>query len=262
MENSKKVCVLKEKFEVLKDKYISDNDFHMHYIVVDKIVVPMLKADYEEGVRMWTYLLTKYVDCENPVDYSVLTDHLVEICDEEILRKIFRENKIIRTYVFKLDPYENHLNCALFIRNLILDSEFDLADTLIELYLQNNRRENNIQNNLFELLYQTVASQESKWKMSSAGIDYVSKWFDFVVDNSKRSQLEVCLIDLAECVENNAPKGSMPFSLFASDGGLELFLEEKHRQQKSISSVGSTFDDYMNERREKKVAVEELTELE
>lgn len=262
MANSKKLAVLKEKFEILKDKYISENDFHTQYTLVEKIVIPVLQADLSEGMRMWEYLLTKYVNCEHPVDYTTLTNHLVDICDEDVLRKVFAENETIRTHVFKLDPYENHLHCALFIRNLILDCEFDLADMLIQLYLQNDRRENNVQKNLFELLYQTVASQESKWRMTSAGIDYVNKWLVLVDDESKRSELEVCLIDLVDCVENNAPKGAMPFSIFASEGGLDLFMEEKRKQQKSDSQSGSAFDAFMNERKEKKAAVDELTEAE
>ena len=262
MANSKKLAVLKEKFEILKDKYISENDFHTQYTLVEKIVIPVLQADLAEGMRMWEYLLTKYVNCEHPVDYTTLTDHLVDNCDEDVLRKVFAENETIRTHVFKLDPYENHLHCALFIRNLILDCEFDLADMLIQLYLQNDHRENNVQKNLFELLYQTVASQESKWRMTSAGIDYVNKWLVLVDDESKRSELEVCLIDLVDCVENNAPKGAIPFSIFASEGGLDLFMEEKRKQQKSDSQSGSAFDAFMNERTEKKAAVDELTEAE
>lgn len=262
MANSKKLVVLKEKFEVLKDKYISENNFHTQYTLVEKIVVPMLQADMDEGMRMWEYLLTKYVDCEHSVNYTTLTNHLVDICDEDVLRKVFAENEVIRTHVFKLDPCAGHFHCALFVRNLILDCEFDLADTLINLYLQNNRRENNIQNNLFELLYQTVASQESKWRMTSAGIDYVQKWFVFIEDESKRSELEVCLIDLVECVENNAPRGAMPFSLFTSEGGIDLFMEEKRRQQKSESQSSSAFDAFMSERKEKKATIDELTEVE
>ena len=86
MANSKKLAVLKEKFEILKDKYISENDFHTQYTLVEKIVIPVLQADLAEGMRMWEYLLTKYVNCEHPVDYTTLTDHLVELrrrCSQE-----------------------------------------------------------------------------------------------------------------------------------------------------------------------------------
>lgn len=260
MAISKKAAVLKEKFEILKDNYIDSNNFHTQLTIVEKIVIPMLEADYEEGVRMWEYLLAKYIDCEHSVDYTYLTDHLVGRCDQKILRKVFFENENIRNYVFKLDPYENHLACALFVCDLIMDCEFELADILIELYLQNNHKENNVQNNLYELLYQTVASQKSKWKMTSAGIDYIHKWFALVEDEAKRSELEVCLIDLVECVENNAPRGAMPFNLFTTEGGVELFMEEKRRQQKSSSTSESAFDDFMHERKEKKTVVDELTE--
>lgn len=263
MTNPKKIAVLKEKFEILKDKYIGENAFNTQLTIVEKIIVPMLKSDYNEGVRMWEYMLKRYINCEQPVDYTNLTDYIVGITDEQILRRAFSDNETVRDHVFRLDPYENHFNCALFLRNLILDSEFELADCLIKLYLQNNHRNNNVQKNLYEFLYHTVAGQESKWRMTSAGIDYINNWIVLVEDEAKRSELEVSLIDLIECVENNAPKGAMPFSLFATENGLEMLMDEKRKQAKpNENSAHSTFDEYMSERKERRTAIEELTEAE
>ena len=263
MANSKKIAVLKEKFEILKDKYIGGKeDFLTQRKIATKIIVPMLHEDYDEGVRMWEYMLKTYLNCEHPVNYDALTDLIVREADEDVLRRVFSTNEVIRNHVFKLNPYGNHLDCALFIRNLILDCEFELADCLIKLLLENNHGDNDIQQNLFKVIDYTVGSQESKWKMTSAGIDYINKWIVLIDDEAKRAELEVCLIDLIECVENDAPKGAMPFSLFNSKGGMELFLEEKRKQQKDVSSVESPFNDYMNARKERNTAIKEITEAE
>lgn len=159
---NKKAAVLKEKFEMLKDKYIGDNsDSITRYTIVDKIIIPMILIDYDEGICMWEYMLKKYVNCCYPVDYSTLTDHVVENLDYDILIRVFESNETIRKHVFRLDPYQSHLWCTWFLRDLVIDEKFELADTLINLYLQNTNGDNNVQNNLFEFLYQTVSNQES-----------------------------------------------------------------------------------------------------
>jgi len=264
MANTTKVQVLKERFEILKDKYLEKGSFHTQHTIVEKIIAPMLELDYNEGIAMWEYMLKRYVNCEHPVDYTALTNHLVDIVDFDILRKIFANNEIIREHVFRLDPYENHLNCERFIGFLVMEEDFELAELLINLFLQNDNGDNDVQENLYELLYSgMVANSESKWRMTSAGIDFVSKWIPLVEDEARRSELEVCLINLIDCVENGAPKGAMPFSLFASEGGLEMFIEERGKQVKQKEgSSKSTFDAYMDERREKKSVVEEFSEIE
>lgn len=204
----------------------------------------------------------KYLNCKNAVSYTTITDHIIEYADYNILKKVFRDNENIRIYVFKLDPYENHLHCELFIRDLVLNKEFELAEILINLLLENNNRNNDSQKNLYELIYWIISSQESKWKMSSEGIDYISKWIPLVKNKVKRSELEVCLIDLIDCVENNAPKGAMPFSLFTSEGGVEMFMEEKKKQMQLSNqeeSKSNSFEDYMNERKEKRELLTEIS---
>lgn len=76
------------------------------------------------------------------------------------------------------------MHCELFIRDLVLNKEFELAETLINLLLENNNRNNDSQKNLYELIYWIISSQESKWKMSSEGIDYISKWIPLVKKQS------------------------------------------------------------------------------
>jgi len=226
----------------------------------------MLELDYNEGVRMWEYLLKRYVNCKDYVDFSQITDDIVESGDYNILKKVFSDNETIRTYVFKLNPYKNHYQCYWFIRDLILNNELQLAETLISLYLENNNGDNDVQNNLYELLHYVISSDELKWKWtnSSEGIDFITKLIPKVTDKVKRSELEVCLVDLIDCVENDAPKGSIPFSLLMSEGGLEMFLEEKQKQMKVSNNnpiIKDTFNDFMNEQKEKRETITEISDM-
>lgn len=208
---------------------------------------------------MWEYLLSHYYGCIHSVDYHTLTDEVMDHSEYDALVRAFSSNDTICNYVFRLNPYEDHLYGELFIRDLVLHEEFVLAEKLIGMYLQNKTEENNVQNNLFSLLHLIIDSQDARWRITSEGIDFVFRWIPLVKSKTKRAQLEVSLVDLMECVENDAPKGSMPFSLFASEGGFKLLMEEKQKQmgKESIKTSGN-FDQYMSQKELKRETVAEL----
>ena len=245
MSEIKKATILKEKFNVLKDQYSGDiDDIDVLATLSQKIIVPMLELDFDVGCSMWEYVLSHYYGKCCDVDYSYLTDDIVESSETDILAQVFRSNEIIKKYVFLLDPYEDHLHCEWFIRDLILMEEYDLADELLCLYSQNSNGENDPEENLYSALYQAINSCESKWKINSAGIDFLNRWIPKVQSKTKRAELEVALLSLIDCVEGDAPKGDIPFSLLMSEGGLQMFMEDSLK----AGNAQDSFSEFMETR--------------
>lgn len=245
MSEIKKATILKEKFNLLKDQYSGDiDDIDVLTTLSQKIIVPMLELDFDVGCSMWEYVLSHYYGKCCDVDYSYLTDDIVESSETDILAQVFRSNEIIKKYVFLLDPYEDHLHCEWFIRDLILMEEYDLADELLCLYSQNSNGENDPEENLYSALYQAINSCESKWKINSAGIDFLNRWIPKVQSKTKRAELEVALLSLIDCVEGDAPKGDIPFSLLMSEGGLQMFMEDSLK----AGNAQDSFSEFMETR--------------
>ena len=245
MPEIKKATILKEKFNVLKDQYSGDiDDIDVLATLSQKIIVPMLELDFDVGCSMWEYVLSHYYGKCCDVYYSYLTDDIVESSETDILAQVFRSNEIIKKYVFLLDPYEHHLHCEWFIRDLILMEEYDLADELLCLYSQNSNGENDPEENLYSALYQAINSCESKWKINSAGIDFLNRWIPKVQSKTKRAELEVALLSLIDCVEGDAPKGDIPFSLLMSEGGLQMFMEDSLK----AGNAQDSFSEFMETR--------------
>lgn len=245
MPEIKKATILKEKFNVLKDQYSGDiDDIDVLATLSQKIIVPMLELDFDVGCSMWEYVLSHYYGKCCDVYYSYLTDDIVESSETDILAQVFRNNEIIKKYVFLLDPYEHHLHCEWFIRDLILMEEYDLADELLCLYSQNSNGENDPEENLYSALYQAINSCESKWKINSAGIDFLNRWIPKVQSKTKRAELEVALLSLIDCVEGDAPKGDIPFSLLMSKGGLQMFMEDSLK----AGNAQDSFSEFMETR--------------
>lgn len=245
MPEIKKATILKEKFNVLKDQYSGDiDDIDVLATLSQKIIVPMLELDFDVGCSMWEYVLSHYYGKCCDVYYSYLTDDIVESSETDILAQVFRNNETIKKYVFLLDPYEHHLHCEWFIRDLILMEEYDLADELLCLYSQNSNGENDPEENLYSALYQAINSCESKWKINSAGIDFLNRWIPKVQSKTKRAELEVALLSLIDCVEGDAPKGDIPFSLLMSEGGLQMFMEDSLK----AGNAQDSFSEFMETR--------------
>ncbi len=245
MPEIKKATILKEKFNVLKDQYSGDiDDIDVLATLSQKIIVPMLELDFDVGCSMWEYVLSHYYGKCYDACYHHLTDDIVESSETDILAQVFRNNEIIKKYVFLLDPYEHHLHCEWFIRDLILMEEYDLADELLCLYSQNSNGENDPEENLYSALYQAINSCESKWKINSAGIDFLNRWIPKVQSKTKRAELEVALLSLIDCVEGDAPKGDIPFSLLMSEGGLQMFMEDSLK----AGNAQDSFSEFMETR--------------
>lgn len=245
MSEIKKATILKEKFDVLKDQYSGDiDDIDVLTTLSQKIIVPMLELDFDVGCSMWEYVLSHYYGKCYDVCYHHLTDDIVESSETDILAQVFRSNETIKKYVFLLDPYEDHLHCEWFIRDLILMEEYDLADELLCLYSQNSNGENDPEENLYSALYQAINSCESKWKINSAGIDFLNRWIPKVQSKTKRAELEVALLSLIDCVEGDAPKGDIPFSLLMSEGGLQMFMEDSLK----AGNAQDSFSEFMETR--------------
>ena len=241
MSEIKKAAALREKFEILKDQYSEkDKNSTVFRTLATKIIVPMLELDFDAGCKMWEYVLLRYFGECPPVYYHTFTDGIVELSQARVLAKVFHNNETIKQHVFLLDPYENHLNCEWFIRDLILLEEYDLADELITLYSQNNHGDNNPEKNLYSVLYEAVNSSESKWGIHSAGIDFLNRWIAKVQPKTKRAELEVALLSLIDCVEGNASKGSMPLSLFLTEGSFQMLIEDRLK----MSNAQDTQDNF------------------
>ena len=228
MSGIEKAALLQERFDILKNQYSrKSGDNSVLSTLSTKIIVPMLELDFDAGSKMWEYVLSRYYRKCDPVDYAILTEDIVAYSETKILAKVFSSNKDITKYVFLLNPYENHLRSEWFIRDLILMEMYDLAEELMELHVQNNHGDNTPQKNLYSVLYRTVNSSESRWKITSDGINFLNRWIAKVQSQAKRAELEVALLSLIDCVEGNASKGSMPFSMFMAEGGLQMLMKDR-----------------------------------
>lgn len=228
MSEIKKATVLQERFDILKDQYSSkDGNSTVFETLSTKIIIPMLKLDFDAGCKMWEYVLSHYYGKCYPFDYHMLTDNIIEHSDTKILAKVFRNNETIKKYVFLLDPCKIHSYCEHFLCDLILLEDYDLADELICLYCQNNYGDNDPEENLYSVLYKSINSSESKWKINSTGIDFLNQWIAKVQSQTKKAELEVALLALIDCIEGDAPKGDMPFSIFMAEGGLQMYMEDR-----------------------------------
>lgn len=111
MKSSERVEKLLNRYEQIKYAYVKEN--HKTHSVIEtlakKIIVPMLKLDVDVGVSMWVEVLEYYHNKTFPVDYSDLTGGVVEDTAIHTLIRVFSENKTIVDYVFKQDPYSNHI---------------------------------------------------------------------------------------------------------------------------------------------------------
>lgn len=87
---SKKSELLKARFEKLKDRYLDRDGFTLQYTITEDIIAVMLKEDLDEGIRMWEYMLRKYVNCKHPVNYTPLTNHVIETADYHMTSTIKR----------------------------------------------------------------------------------------------------------------------------------------------------------------------------
>ena len=274
MEKNEQLKILKEKFENLKNTCVCYNenyekyilDFHKLPSLTENIIVPALSIDVDEGAAMWQYLLDYYYN-KLPGDDSLyrITDEVLENANHTALAQVFRNYDRICEYVFLISDSSYFLYESWFIRDAVFDNEYDLADKLIPLILQNDNGEKTAQEKFFQLLMQMIDT--TGWYMQSEHIDYVAKWIPSLVDSSKRDEVELKLLKAIDVVENGAPKGAMPFSMFASKGGAEKFLAERARleamksqpsEQHNQAVTAGSFDEYMQQRKLKKQALENL----
>ena len=250
-----KIDVLRKNFELLKDSFNkTDKDGYQVMSSFKNIVIPMIESSFDEGCEMWVYLLKRYSDEELafPIDYHHLTDDMVESLEFDDAVKVFSRKDDIAEYVFKFDKYDGHLHCEWFIRDLINNEYYDLARKLINLLIENTYGDNDPQQNLFDTLYQAIVSSETRWKINSNGIDFLTEWFNKVESKTRRAQLEVGLLSLIDCVEGDSPKGAMPFSMINDPGALERLAADKSKTKPNnmATSQPSEFDIVMKERRE------------
>ncbi len=246
-----KYQVLRDKFELLKDNCGDPTRFTL----AQKIIAPMLEMDIDEGIQMWEYVLVKHFDKCHPFEYSTFSDEVIEYSNTNALISAFQSSEIIKKHVFLLNPYKNHLHAEWFIRDTILEKEYELADELISLYIQNNHGENNPQDNLFSLLHGTIICSDTRWKITSEGIDLLNRWIKCILSPAKKAELEVALVDLIDCVEGDAPKGAMSLKMFMQEGSLQKILDDRTKREKvkteSAAEKNNSFELFMEERSQK-----------
>lgn len=214
MTKEERYVFLIEQYEVLKKVNLSDfmeitNNFET---LINKVIPAMLAIDTSTGVKMWQYLLnTYYLKCA-PVAYKCLTDDAIKQFEDKIgvqaLKEILMQNENIRHKIYMLDPYENHLYCEWFIRDLVLNKEYAAANELLSLYSQNKT------GSLFSALHGIVNCSESRWKINRDGIEFVKRWAKLLSDKKQKATIDVSILELEDCVAGETSKGAMPFELF------------------------------------------------
>lgn len=274
MKGKARLKVLKEKFERLKDKCVYYNDyyekdsldFNRLPSLTQNIIVPTLSIDVDEGALMWQYLLDYYYKLLPGDDMLCrITEEVVGKAAYDALVQVFKRYDSICDYTFHISSSTYLLYERWFIRDAVFHNEFALTDKLIPLVLQNNNGEGNAQQKIFNLL-EDMLSDGSDWYLKSVHIDYIAKWIPLLQDPLQRDEIELKLLKAIQVVENGAPKGAMPFSLFVSEGGLEKLVVEKAHQaaMKSESSQADdaettdSFTEYMKQRERRKRAVQEI----
>lgn len=277
MKNESRLRVLKEKFERLKNKCIHYDEYYEKDIfdyermrsLTKNIIVPALSIDVDEGVAMWQYLLDYYYKrLPEGDDFYQIADEVVESAEYDALVQVFTKYDSICDYAFRVNDSTYLLDERYFIRDAVFHNEFSLADKLIPLVLQNNHGKHDSQWKFFELLKDMIDS--SGWYMKSVHIDYVAKWIPLLQDSLRRDEIELKLLKAIDVVENEAPKGAMPFKLFASEGGLEKLMAEKVRQsamsteseQKGVQESTDSFSEYMKQRELRNQDTEEIEKAE
>ena len=253
MSDQSKMSVLKKNFERLKDSYHRNDpeNFGLVHSLAENIIAPALNISNSEGREMWECLLKKNIRIMHNVDYHVLVDRVIETADYSAVEQAFSESDIICKYACQYNPYERHYDTDKFIAELIFNNNFELAEKLIRLLMKNKKGQNDPQRNLFEILDYALSSM-GKWRLNSEGLDYILKWLYKVEDDSRKAMLEVAFISVADCVENGAPRGAMPYSLYFQEGGQELFEENKQREARSkraASASEDSFESFVKERK-------------
>lgn len=277
MEKETKLKVLKIKFERLKNTcvYFNDDykkdmlDFNKLPSITKNIIAPALSIDIDEGAAMWQYLLDYYYKLL-PGDKMLerITGEVVEEAEYADLVKVFLKYDRICDYAFLISDSKYLLYEKWFIRDTVFNDDFALSDKLIPLILHNDNGEYNAQNKFFDLLMDMIDT--SGWTMKSNHIDYVAKWIPFLIDPIKRDEVELKLLKAIDVVENGAPKGAMPFKLFAAEGGFEKLIAEKARQatmeappiEQKNHNIPNSFSEYMQLRKQKRQTSDELAESE
>lgn len=253
MADYQKLTLLKTNFDQLKDAYNRDDPDNVHLIFTlsEKIIAPSLEIDNKEGQKMWEYLLQKYNRSMLDVDYNWMVEAVIKNTDYATLEQTFTESDAICKYVCQLNPYESHFQTAQFIAQAIYNENYTLADKLIGSLLKNKKGKNNAEKNLHEVLT-AVLGREGQWRLNTESLDYILKWLKKIKDEKNKAMLEVAFVSVVDCVENGAPRGGMPISMFFEEGGQERFLENKARQAKKNAkdqAPNSTFDSFIQDRK-------------
>lgn len=245
MNKGERIAALQKRFEMLK--HIPENDWFKQLSIMEslaqKIVIPMLKLDLKLGMEMWEYLLVYHLDKLPPIGYHSFTDDLVENCDAEILSRVFQKNKNIVKHVFTLDPYEHHLHCAIFIRQLLCWKQVRFADELMVALYNNTSGENEPQENLHAALIQIINSPESRWGFNAQAVQFATKWVEKIESPALKASLEVDLLDLQDCVQGSSPKGGMPLGMFLERGGSIDSFDDQGGSWVSTDDEDESFED-------------------
>ncbi len=277
MKKETRLKVLKEKFERLKNTCVYFNDYYERDMldfnklpsITKNIIAPALSIDVDEGAAMWQYLLDYYYKLLPGDDMlERITGEVVEEAEYADLVKVFSKYDRICDYAFLISDSEFLLHEMWFIRDAVFNDEFVLADKLIPLILHNDNGEKNAQQKFFDLLMDMIDTDG--WYMKSIHIDYVAKWIPSLIDPIKRDEVELKLLKAIDVVENGAPKGAMPFKLFAAEGGLEKLMAEKDRQatmgafstERQNNNTSDSFSEYMQQRKQQKQVTDELKKVE
>ncbi len=204
MENTDRLNFLKEKFDKLKNtcarRFSYNNSWALDpdkiSTLTEKLIAPVLKLDRREGVRMWLYLLRHYYKkIEDKSTIRWISDDIIKDSEEEDLTEAFLGSDALCDLVFRRDPADDgQIN---FVKSLILRKQFELADKLISLMLQNEQNDPSGQDNLFELLKRSYDAGRS---IDEDHIAYLSKWIPRLENPLQKDEIELFLLHATDLV--------------------------------------------------------------
>lgn len=251
-----------KNFEILKNSYtwrrdasFGENDDSVLWTIARDIICPMLSISFETGCQMWEYELNRY---SNPnvgsgVDYSVFSEDIFEYGDFDIFVRVFSQNEKLVDYIFKNNRYVSY-HSEEFIAKLIYSNRFDLADKLLKKMLNNSIGQKDPQTILYETLHRSLIGQEARWKLNSDGIDFIAKWVELTSSELKKAQLQTELLSIVDCVEGDAPRGALPFSMINEENVLERLAADKAKRGSSSNHSNDDYNAIMQERAEQRTS--------
>lgn len=240
-------------FNSLKDSFPTSNDgdvdISLLFSIVENMIIPMLSIDIKVATDIWEYMLKRYSGWTAPwmtVYYNIIADHVMEVCtDTQLLKRAYECNNEVTRMVFGENPSDNHLNSFWFVRDLFINNDFVLIDTILGYLYSNNREANNGETNLAEALYWMCSSEEARKRIrGKENIKFAYKWLGKLTDPTEKSKADAAICSLERMIEEREiqPITYQPQEFNAFD-----YLEESENDGLAIEQSYDMKDESLDE---------------